>query len=200
MTIGEKLTELRKKKKLTQAAVAKEMGIPANSYSRWESGANKPGNASVKKLSDYYGEDLSVYRADAGKDAPAKNAKKDKAPKKTDKAVKEASVVEKKADTPAPEIKEEKVEKVAPKKKADKATKKADKAVKSSKTPVKEDAAVDYSTIELQYAGKAIPMSDIVSRAKEACGKKAGKLDIYIKTEESRVYYVCDGNVGSFEI
>ncbi len=81
------------------------------------------------------------------------------------------------------------------------ATKKADEAVKSSKTPVKEDvAAADYSTIEIQYAGKAIPMSDIVSRAKEACGNKAGKLDIYVKPEENRVYYVCDGNVGSFGI
>ncbi|HAG69138.1 MAG TPA: hypothetical protein DCL38_04105, partial [Lachnospiraceae bacterium] len=95
MTIGEKLTELRKKKKLTQAAVAKEMGIPANSYSRWESGANKPGNASIKKLSDYFGEDLSGYKDKA---APAKNAKRGKAAsekggkaaaKKADKAVKE---------------------------------------------------------------------------------------------------------------
>ncbi len=104
--------------------------------------------------------------------------------------------VSKKADEPAPE----KVEKVAPKK-ADKAnTKKADKAVKSTKAPVKEDAAVDYSTIELQYAGKAIPISDIISRAKEACGNKPGKLDIYVKPEENRVYYVFDGNVGSFEI
>ncbi len=177
MTIGEKLTELRKKKKLTQAAVAKEMGIPANSYSRWESGANKPGNASIKKLSDYYGEDLSGYNEKSApatkkdKAAPAQNAKKGKA-------------ATKKADEPVADIKEEKIEKAAPKK--------ANKAVK--------DAAADYSTIELQYAGKAIPMSDIVSRAKEACGNKAGKLDIYVKPEENRVYYVCDGNVGSFEI
>ncbi len=174
MTIGEKLTELRKKKKLTQAAVAKEMGIPANSYSRWESGANKPGNASIKKLSDYFGEDLSGY-----KDKAAPATKKDKAAKK--------------ADVPAPDMKEEKIEKAALKKANKTATKKADKAVKDTN-------AADYSTIELQYAGKAIPMSDIISRAKAACGKKAGKLDIYVKTEDSRVYYVCDGNVGSFEI
>ncbi|HAG68417.1 MAG TPA: hypothetical protein DCL38_00420 [Lachnospiraceae bacterium] len=164
MTIGEKLAELRRKKKLTQAAVAKEVGIPANSYSRWESGANKPGNASLKKLSDYYGEDLSVYKADAGK-----SEKKPAAEKKADRSFGRKNT---KAST--------------------------DKAVKASVH--KAAKAVDYSSVELQYAGKAIPMSDIVSRAKEAIGNKAGKLDLYIKTEENRVYYVCDGNVGSFEI
>ena len=223
MTIGEKLTELRKKKKLTQAAVAKEMGIPANSYSRWESGANKPGNASIKKLSDYFGEDLSGYKDKAApatkkdKAAPAKNAKKGKAAakkadkavkEKADEAVKETSVVEMKTDESAPEKKtgkaasRRKTEKAASKRKTEEvAPEKADRAVKNTRTAAKEENRdVDYSAIELQYAGKAIPMSDIVSRAKEACGKKAGKLDIYIKPEENRVYYVCDGNVGSFEI
>ncbi len=54
--------------------------------------------------------------------------------------------------------------------------------------------------IEFQYAGKAIPYTDIVERARKACKNKDGKLDIYVKPEENRVYYVCDGDAGSFEI
>ena len=53
-------------------------------------------------------------------------------------------------------------------------------------------------TAELQYSGKAIPISDIIDRAKEACGN--GDVNIYIKPEENRVYFVSDGEVGSFEI
>ena len=51
--------------------------------------------------------------------------------------------------------------------------------------------------IELQYAGKAVSLSEIIDKAKEACGDKA---DLYIKPEENRVYFVSDGEVGSFEI
>ena len=53
-------------------------------------------------------------------------------------------------------------------------------------------------TAELQYSGKAIPISDIIDRAKEACGN--GDVNIYIKPEENRVYYVSGDTIGSFEI
>ncbi len=53
---------------------------------------------------------------------------------------------------------------------------------------------------ELQYAGKSISYTEIVSRAKEACGGKAGKLNIYVKPEENRVYFVSGDSSGSFEI
>ena len=54
--------------------------------------------------------------------------------------------------------------------------------------------------LELQYAGKAISYAEIVNRAREACGNKADKLDIYVKPEENKVYYVSGENAGSFEI
>ena len=60
MSISERLVELRKGKKLTQTEVAKELGVSLRSYSRWENGANNPGRAAIKKLSDYYGEDLTA--------------------------------------------------------------------------------------------------------------------------------------------
>ena len=54
-------------------------------------------------------------------------------------------------------------------------------------------------TAELQYSGKAIPISEIYSRAKEACGNDSD-INIYIKPEEDRVYYVSGDTIGSFEI
>ncbi len=62
----------------------------------------------------------------------------------------------------------------------------------------KEESKEAYSTIELQFAGKAIPYQDIVEKARELSGEK--DVMIYIKPEENRVYYV-DGDIsGSFEI
>ena len=53
--------------------------------------------------------------------------------------------------------------------------------------------------IELQYAGKAVSLSEIIDKAKEACGNDSN-INIYIKPEENRVYFVSGGEVGSFEI
>ena len=69
---------------------------------------------------------------------------------------------------------------------------------KAPAAPKKEKKNESTITAELQYAGKAIPISDIIDRAKEACGN--GDLNIYIKPEENKVYYVSGDTVGSFEI
>ena len=79
-------------------------------------------------------------------------------------------------------------------------------AMKKAEAPKKEPAVKQQEAqtakinIELQYAGKAIPYADIVEKAKAAVGKKSADLNIYIKPEENRVYYVAGSNVGSFEI
>ena len=168
MSISERLVELRKGKKLTQTEVAKELGVSLRSYSRWENGANNPGRAAIKKLSDFYGEDLTaeVIPANDEPNAPIKAAEKTKKP-----AGRKARKVEPK--------------KPAPKK----------------DTPKKETAEKTSDiNAELQYAGKAIQISEIFNRARQACGGKPGKLNIYVKPEENRVYFVSDGNEGSFEI
>ena len=83
--------------------------------------------------------------------------------------------------------------KVTPKKKEAVVEKAAPK--KQSKVPKNIEPTI---TTELQYAGKAIPLSDIIDRAKEACVN--GDVNIYIKPEENRVYYVSGDVIGSFEI
>ncbi len=66
------------------------------------------------------------------------------------------------------------------------------------KSTTEKPARKSTITAELQYSGKAIPISDIIDRAKEACGN--GDVNIYIKPEENRVYYVSGDTIGSFEI
>ncbi len=56
--------------------------------------------------------------------------------------------------------------------------------------------------IELQFGDKAVTEEQLVSAAKKAYGKKDIKsLDIYVKPEEGRAYYVVNSEVnGSFEL
>jgi hypothetical protein len=56
--------------------------------------------------------------------------------------------------------------------------------------------------IELQYGDKAVTDDQLISKAKKAYGGKDIKsLDIYVKPEESKAYYVVNGDVtGSVEL
>nr|WP_297704401.1 DUF6465 family protein [uncultured Butyrivibrio sp.] len=56
--------------------------------------------------------------------------------------------------------------------------------------------------IELQFGDKALNEEQLVSMAKEAYGKKDIKnLDIYVKPEEGKAYYVVNNDItGSFDI
>ena len=98
---------------------------------------------------------------------------------------------------PKKELPKKSVAKEAGKK--DSVQKKTSTAPKSKTAPKPQSQAPKHTiTAKLQYAGKAIPISDIFTRAKDACGN--GDVNIYIKPEESRVYYVSGDVIGSFEI
>lgn len=58
MTIGKQLLELRTKKKLSQAELAKELGISRVTYANWEIDRRRPELNSLIQLADYY--DVSV--------------------------------------------------------------------------------------------------------------------------------------------
>ena len=163
MSIGQKLTSLRKAKKLSQKAVAEALGISSRTYLRWEKDESKPSKDALKKLSDFYGEELNAYDDGKNVDKPdSVNAKGSGEP-----------------------VKSTKTKKVMSK----------DPAVKK-KVPADPKHTI---TAELQYSGKAIPISEIYSQAKEACGNDSD-IKIYIKPEENRVYYVSGDTIGSFEI
>ncbi|SER09330.1 hypothetical protein SAMN04487884_10231 [Butyrivibrio fibrisolvens] len=86
--------------------------------------------------------------------------------------------------------------------------KKAAEKPTAKKTVTKKATASVKTKIELQYAEKNISYDDIVKNAKEfwtlELGNKAEdlkSLDLYVKPEENRVYYVANGKeTGSFEL
>ena len=55
---NEKLRFLRKYQHLTQTAVAKELNINQRTYSQYETGANEPDIATIKKLANFF--DVSI--------------------------------------------------------------------------------------------------------------------------------------------
>ena len=55
MTIGEKILEIRQKKKLTQQELAKVLNVTNIAISRWENGKTLPDVEMIKKISDIYG-------------------------------------------------------------------------------------------------------------------------------------------------
>ncbi len=78
----------------------------------------------------------------------------------------------------------------------------------AKKTVTKKATASVKTKIELQYAEKNISYDDIVKNAKEFWTSELGNkaedlksLDLYVKPEENRVYYVANGKeTGSFEL
>ena len=99
------------------------------------------------------------------------------------------------------------VKKAAPAKKAVAPKKEAAKKAE----PAKKEAAVKAVTkvsVNLQFAGKEYKAEDFEKMAKDVwqydLGKKAADLksvDLYVKPEENKVYYVMNGDVtGDFDI
>ena len=223
MTAAQKIKDLREKKKLSQKQAASELGIHINTYSKMERGLSAPSKATAEKLAKYYGKDVSYFIDEKKPAATKKPAKTAKSSKVAAKEVKEAMPTAKEepvvADdfmnppVEAAKVSEKVVEKKAVEKKAPaKATKRtAKKPVKSTKQPAKtagkqkteataaKTAPVSVLNVELQFAGKSIAYQEIIDRAKAIAGNK-NDINIYIKTEESRVYYVAGAKVGSFEI
>lgn len=79
---------------------------------------------------------------------------------------------------------------------------------KKTTSAVKKTAATVKTKIELQYGDKDISYDEIVKNAKNYLTKELGmsaadlkSLDLYVKPEENRVYYVANGkDAGSFEL
>ena len=106
-------------------------------------------------------------------------------------------------------VEEKKVEekKAVPAKKAAAPKKETDKKA----APAKKEATVKATTkvsVNLQFAGKEYKAEDFEKMAKDVwqydLGKKAADLksvDLYVKPEENKVYYVMNGDVtGDFDI
>ena len=91
----------------------------------------------------------------------------------------------------AAEEKKAPAKKVAAKKPA---AKTAEKKTAAKKTAVSENVFV-------QYLGSEITSADLIAKAKKESGVKSPKtVNVYVKPEENKVYYVVDNNAGSFDL
>ena len=98
---------------------------------------------------------------------------------------------------PAAEKKTATKKAAAPKKTA--AAKKTAAPKKTAAAPKKTAAKKTVATVYVQYLGAELTTDEIIAKAIDNAGVKSPKtVNVYVKTEENKVYYVIDGNEGSF--
>lgn len=117
--------------------------------------------------------------------------------KKTEKAAE--AVAEVKPVEKAP------VKKTAAKKPAEKKAPAAKKAAAPKKTAAKKTATAKKTaakeSVFVEYLGAQITSSELIAKAKKESGVKAPKtVNVYVKPEENKVYYVVDNKAGSFDL
>lgn len=88
--------------------------------------------------------------------------------------------------------------KAAPAKKA--ATAKKPAAKKAAKKPAAKKVAIAPKTFVIQAAGNEIAYADIVKKVNKAVEAGAKKLEIYVKPEENKAYFVSDKNSGAVDL
>lgn len=116
--------------------------------------------------------------------------------KKTEAAI--AAEAAKTATAPAAEKKDAPAKK-APAKKAAAAKKPAAKKTAAKKTAAKESAV--KGNVYVEYLGAQISSADLIEKAKKASGVKSPKeINVYVKPEDNKVYYVVDKTAGDFEL
>ena len=122
------------------------------------------------------------------KKAAAKTAEKETTKKTAaaEKETKTAAKTTKKTAAKTTKAAEAKEEKKAPAKKAP--AKKAAPKKTAPKKPV--EAKVDFF---VEYAGVQVAVADVINNVKATYGKDAKEIAVYLKPEESKAYFVADG-------
>lgn len=179
------LKELRNTKELSQAALAKAIGVSASTISAIEAGRMKISQKIMDKVNEVYGEVIEpTAEAVKEKAVIAEKTVKEKA-EKTGKAVKE------KADKTGKAVKEKAEKRVE---EAEKTIEKAEKKIEEAagkKTRKRAKVTKKESGIHIQSSmGGSITLAEIVS--------KVGDVDdIYIRVDENKAYWVKGEETGS---
>ena len=174
--------ELREKNKLSQAAMAKSLGVSTSAISSVEAGRMKVSEKLADKIKEVYGEivEPEVKKAEAVVAEPAEEAAK----KVAAKAKKTKAAVKTKAKKAATETA------AAAKETAVKAEKKAEKKVKEVKKSVKKQAAEIF--IQSAMGGEITP---------EAILAKVGEVDkVYVRVDENKAYWVKGEESGAVDL
>ena len=184
-----KIKELREKYKLTQAALAKSLGVSSITISAVETGRTKVSRNLSAKIQEVYGE-LIEPEARRGKAAGKAAAKKTRTAKKKAEAAAETAAAEAVPDDG---------------KKIEKKTRKA-KAKLQAEKPSAEPAAEVGNKTE-KKAGRAkkakvviqSPMGGEISA--DEILKKIGQADtVYIRVDQNKAYWVKGDETGSVDL
>ena len=133
------------------------------------------------------------------------------AEKETKKTVKAAEVKAEAVEAKAEEVKAEEVkaeakaEKKAPAKKAP-AKKAAPKKTAPKKPEAVEAKIAEAKTVEtkadffIEFGGVQVAAKDVLENIKKTIGKDTKEIAVYLKPEESKAYFVADGEKGEMDV
>ena len=65
------------------------------------------------------------------------------------------------------------------------------------KKPVPVETKVNFF---VEYAGAQVPVEEVIKNVKATYGKDAKEISIYLKPEESKAYFVADGNAEEMDV
>ena len=121
------------------------------------------------------------------------------AEKKETKVTKAAEKTTKAAAKPAEKVVEKaEVKKAEPKKAAAKKAAPAKKAPAKKAAPKKPaEAKVDFF---VEFGGVQVSVEKVVADVKATYGKDAKEISVYLKPEESKAYFVADGESGEMDV
>ena len=123
------------------------------------------------------------------------------AKKKAVKAVEEAvkAVETKVEEKAAAKAAKAPAKKAAPKKTAPKKPEAVEKAVAAA-APAAPAAPAEKVDFFVEYGGVQVAAKEVVKNIKSTIGKDAKEIAVYLKPEESKAYFVADGESGSMDV
>ena len=132
---------------------------------------------------------MATTKKTTAKTAPAKTAPVKEEPVKKTVAKAEPAKTVAAAAKKAEPAKKAPVKKAAPKKVAPKKV--------APKKPVPVETKVNFF---VEYAGAQVPVEEVIKNVKATYGKDAKEISIYLKPEESKAYFVADGNAEEMDV
>ena len=118
--------------------------------------------------------------------------------KKAAKAAEKAAKAEEKAAAKAEE--KAPAKKAAPKKTAPKKPEAVAKAAAPAAAPAPVAAPAEKVDFFVEFGGVQVAAKDVVKNVKATIGKDAKEIAVYLKPEESKAYFVADGETGSMDV
>ena len=198
------LKELREKEKISQAKLAKALGVSSTLISAIETGVKPASNAVIGKVKEVYGVVIekavvaeAAVKAKAEKQVKETKAKAKAAGEKAEKAVEQTEVVVKAEAAKAEAEAEKQVKETKAKAKA--AGEKAKEVVKKTKAAVKAETAKVIKkapgsvTIQSPLGGEITP-AEILARIPSGADK------VYIRVDQNKAYWVKGDETGSVDL